>query len=264
MRHFFLKHLRLQHCGYKIVIILGIYLATALPAWGVEIIAFGDSITSGRGSNTGGYPIRLQQMLEATGKHCTIYNAGISGERTYQGVERIATVLDSIKADMILIMEGTNDIRSGHPWQTTQLNLQLMIDLAKAKGVTPILATLTPNDRFNSGVLIPGRWNPMIRDLAKQNNIPLVDHYLAVEASWPSLTNDGIHPNDDGYLYLAKSWNNAVEGMVSSTGEFTRPGPSTLQLVIAAVAVGLLLYIVFRKKVKIRFQSPLAITKIQK
>lgn len=264
MKHYPPNILKLRLYGYKIVIILSIYLTTVIPASGAEIIAFGDSITSGSESNTGGYPIRLQQMLEATGKPSTVYNAGIWRERTYQGVERIDTVLDSIKADMILIMEGTNDIRSGYPWQTTKLNLQLMIDKAKAKGVIPILATLTPSDRGNSGVFIPNIWNPMIRDLAKQNSIPLVDLYRAVESSWTSLTDDGLHPNDEGSLYLAKAWNNTIEEMISPTGEFTRPGPSRMQGMIAAVAAGLFLYMGFRRKMKIRFPSPLAALKIPK
>ena len=252
-----------RHYPGKIVILLSIYLTTAIPVWGVEIIAFGDSITAGTGSDFGGYPSRLQQIIEATGKPCTIYNLGISGEKTYQGVNRIDTVLDSIPADVILIMEGTNDIRSGHPWQTTQLNLQLMIDKAKARGVTPILATLTPSNQDNSEVLIPTRWNPMIKELAKQNAITLVDQYSAVKAVWPSLNNDGIHPNDNGYLYLAETWDDTVGEMISPTGKFTAPGHLKLQLIFAVMvimAVVFFVYVSIRKKAKIRSTLPLPLT----
>ena len=260
----------MTHCSRKrsysgnVVILIIIYLTTAIPVLGVEIIAFGDSITAGTGSNSGGYPSRLQQIIESTGKPCTIYNLGIPGERTYQGVERIDTVLDSIPADVILIMEGTNDIRSGHPWQTTQLNLQLMIDKAKARGVTPILATLTPSDQVNSEVLIPNRWNPMIKELAKQNSITLVDQYSAIEALWPSLTNDGIHPNDNGYLYLAETWNNSVGEMISSTGKFTGPSRLRLQLVFAVMTLFFWAYLTIRKKGKNRILLPLTLIKNKK
>ncbi len=118
-------------------------------------------------------------------------------------------------------MEGTNDIRSHHPWQTTKLNLQIMIDKAKAKGVIPILSTLTPSDQANSEVLIPNKYNPMIKELAATNKIPLVDQYSAIETSWPSLNNDGIHPNDNGYLYLAKTWWRIIPVVESADRHFT-------------------------------------------
>ena len=264
LRNYLLKIFTSPHYGYSAILALGFCLTTALSASGVEIIAFGDSITSGSDSNNGGYPVQLQQMLEKAGKPSTVYNAGIWRERTHQGSKRIDAVLDSIPADIILILEGTNDIRSGYPWQTTRLNLQLMIDKAKAKGVIPILATLTPSDQGNSGVLIPKIWNPMIRELARQNSIPLVDLYRSVESSWASLTDDGLHPNSEGCLYLAKAWYEALEKMISPTGEFTRPGTFRLQLVIAAITACLFLYTTIFRRVKIRFPSPPTKTKMQK
>ena len=254
----------LRNYGYILALLFGSCLTTAIPALAVEIIAFGDSITAGTGSDSGGYPARLQQIIQSTGKPCSIYNCGVPGERTYQGVDRIDTVLDYIPADIILIMEGTNDIRSGYPWQTTQLNLQLMIDKAKARGVTPILATLTPSNQVNSEVLIPNRWNPMIKELARQNEILLVDQYSALEALWSSLNDDGIHPNDDGYLYLAKTWNNTIGDMISATGKFIRPGFVDLRLVILVMSASLLLYLTFRRKIKTRSPSLIIPKRIRK
>ncbi|MFT5697433.1 MAG: acyl-CoA thioesterase-1 [Desulforhopalus sp.] len=252
MTHYSEKQPKTHYRGYTATIFFCIHLMAALPAFGVEIIAFGDSITAGTGSNSGGYPLQLQKMIQSTGKPCTIYNLGIPGERTHQGVKRIDSVLDSIHADMILIMEGTNDIRSGFPWQTTKLNLQLMIDKAKAKGVTPILATLTPSDQVNSEQLIPYKWNPMIKELAKQNGIPLVDQYSAIESSWQSLNGDGIHPNDRGYLFLAKTWNVSIEEMITSKGIFIHPNRFNLQFILLGLAATIFLYLPLRKKVKIK------------
>jgi lysophospholipase L1-like esterase len=240
------------------------FITIARPVWGIEIIAFGDSITSGTGSTTGGYPSRLQQIIEETGKPCIIHNLGISGERTYQGVKRIDEVLDAIPADMILIMEGTNDIRSHHPWEITKQNLQLMIDKAKSKGVTPVLSTLTPSNQANSEVLIPNKYNPMIRELAEQNNIPLVDQYSAIETSWSSLTFDGIHPNEKGYLSLAETWNESIDKMISSKGKFISPGHFKLQLTLAIIIAGIFVYFALRKKVSTRLPSPMTSRKHRK
>lgn len=250
------KYSILRFKSYLLVISLTLWFSIiALPVWGIEIIAFGDSITAGTGSTSGGYPSQLQQIIQSKGKSCTIYNFGIPGERTYQGVERIDEVLDTIPADIILIMEGTNDIRSHHPWQTTKLNLQIMIDKAKAKGVTPILSTLTPSDQAHSEVLIPNRYNPMIKELAETNNIPLVDHYSAIEKSWASLNDDGIHPNDNGYLYLANTWNASIDKMISKKGEFINPNRFHLLLPLASIFAGFFLFFIFRKKITARIPS---------
>jgi len=239
-------------------------LAISSPALAIDIIAFGDSITSGTGSHTGGYPARLEQLIESRGKPCTIYNLGIPGERTHQGVHRITTTLDTVPADIILIMEGTNDIRSGYPWQTTKLNLQLMIDTAKAKGVTPVLATLTPSDQRNSEVLIPNKYNPMIRELAEENGIILVDQFAAVEQLWESLNDDGIHPNDAGYLYLAKTWDQTIDEMISPTGKFQDPRHFHTLFTIILLTICYVLFRWSKKVLKPKSQPILIQRKVNK
>ncbi|TKB05744.1 GDSL-type esterase/lipase family protein [Desulforhopalus sp. IMCC35007] len=246
----------LKHSCHYLLVLLITHALAAVPALGANIIAFGDSITSGTGSKTGGYPPRLQQIIERSGKPCTVYNQGVPSERTYQGIERIDEVLNTIPADAILIMEGTNDIRSGYPIQTTRLNLQLMIDKAKAKGVEPILATLTPSNQANSEFLIPKLYNPMIRKLAKDNNITLVDQFTAIEKKWPALNLDGIHPNDDGYFYLAETWNKTVGEMISPTGNFTGPKTLSLQLLLVIMLLFITFFATIGKKVKNRSYSP--------
>ena len=249
MTRFFSKYTRTP---FTLYIVLIACLAISSPASAIDIIAFGDSITAGTGSNSGGYPARLEQLIESKGKPCTIHNLGIPGERTYQGVDRIITALNTIPADIILIMEGTNDIRSGYPWQTTKLNLQLMIDTAKAKGVIPVLSTLTPSDQRNSENLIPNRYNPMIRELAEENGVILVDQFAAVAQVWDSLNDDGIHPNDAGYLYLAKTWDHTIGDMISPTGEYQDPWSFNVLLTFVLLAIS---YFFFRLLKKAR-KSP--------
>lgn len=225
-----------------------LFTVYASPVRGIEIIAFGDSITSGTGSPVGGYPARLQKLVESHGKPCKIYDFGIPGEKTDAGAKRIDEVLNSTPADMILIMEGTNDVRKNYPWKVTQKNLQFIIDRAKAKGVLPVLATLTPSDQGQSEVLIPGRWNPMIIELAQKNEIPVVDHYGAIEAKWEELNLDGIHPNEAGHDYVAQIWDDAIEKMISGNGKLKKPGEHTVQLAGALIALGGLSFWLYRRK----------------
>ncbi len=217
---------------------ISLVVTLSSPAYGIEIIAFGDSITAGTGSPVGGYPARLQKLIISHGKPCNIYDFGIPGEKTDAGAMRIDEVLDAIPADMILIMEGTNDVRKNYPWKVTQKNLQLIIDKAKAKGVLPVIATLTPSNRGRSEVLIPARWNPMIIELAHTNKIPDEDHYGAIAAQWKDLNLDGIHPNEAGHDAMAKIWDEAIEDMITKNGTLKKPLSGYLLLAAFLISLG--------------------------
>lgn len=213
-----------RHLFDKIRAYLFLAICWAVPltltaaAEAANITAFGDSITGGDGSSTGGYPPKLEGLLASNGKPSVVANFGRSGEQTPAGVNRFDAVLAAFPANIILIMEGTNDVQAGISVETTRFNLQAMITKAKAAGVIPVLATLTPNDRAGSPTLIPATWNPMIAALASSNGIKLADHYAATFPIWGSLNNDGVHPNDNGYQVLASTWYAAIDPMISSSG----------------------------------------------
>lgn len=199
-------------------------LVTVTASQGANITCFGDSITAGNSSRSGGYPPKLSSLLNGNGKPSIVVNKGVSGEKTPEGIMRFDSVLASFAANIILIMEGTNDIRGGLSLQTTEFNLQAMIDKAKAQGVIPVLATLTPSDRSGSETLIPNVWNPMIVSLANSNSVRLSDHYAAILPTWGSSNADGLHPNDTGYQTMATTWYNSIAGMINSNGEVNSGG----------------------------------------
>ncbi|MDK9706515.1 MAG: GDSL-type esterase/lipase family protein [Desulforhopalus sp.] len=199
-------------------------LCLTTAAHAANITAFGDSITAGHSSRSGGYPPKLSSQLNSNSKPSIVVNYGRSGEKTSEGVGRIDSVLRAFPANLILIMEGTNDVRSGISVETTKFNLQTMINKAKSAGATPVLSNLTPSDRGGSATLIPQTWNPMINALASSNGIRLADNYAAVAANWASLNADGIHPNDSGYQVIANTWFATISSMISSSGAVDEGG----------------------------------------
>lgn len=204
--------------GTGLAALLLISIGFYSTAHAANITAFGDSITNGYGSNTGGYPSRLSNLLNANSKPSVVANFGEDGENTYEGVSRIDGVLAAFPANIVLIMEGTNDIIIGLSAEATKFNLQAMITKTKAAKVTPLLSTLIPSDRSDSATLIPEVWNPMIKTLASSNGIKLVDNYAAISPAWGALNSDGIHPNDSGYQIIADTWYATLAGMITSTG----------------------------------------------
>ncbi|HEV7784264.1 MAG TPA: GDSL-type esterase/lipase family protein, partial [Thermoanaerobaculia bacterium] len=62
-----------------------------------KYLAFGDSITEGRGDDPTraalGYPPRLQVLLQTAGVSATVLNRGLGGERTPDALSRIDGVI---------------------------------------------------------------------------------------------------------------------------------------------------------------------------
>jgi acyl-CoA thioesterase-1 len=95
--------------------------AAALPAIPVmgpqrRIIAFGDSLFAGYGLDPAqSYPARLEAALRTKGVNAAITNAGISGDTTAAGLQRLAFTLDAqdTKPDLFILELGGNDLLRG-------------------------------------------------------------------------------------------------------------------------------------------------------
>ncbi len=178
--------------------------------------AFGDSITAGwvvyaRDGNgcvgCGGYEPTLQSLLKSAGREAVVKNWGKGSETTDHGASRIDDVIAHDKPRYMLLMEGTNDLLYLSP-DTVRKNMAYMVDLSLARGVTPILGTITPDSRKDKPI---SQTNALLRELATQKQIALADHYTAVKDNWSSLTADGLHPNSAGYAKMAEVWFDAMK-----------------------------------------------------
>lgn len=199
--------------------LFGLFLISS-PVAGVEIIAFGDSITKGTpyveeregdGQRIGGYEPELESQYKNAGAvFAYVYNWGVGGEDTYNGSLRIDDVLDNYSSsniDYVLLLEGTNDIKE-YSINTTIFYLESMINECQERGIRVILGNLLPDTANGSEKekSIPNVYNPEIKKLAERKNIPLADHYSAMVSNWSKLTDDGTHPNREGYRAMAAVW----------------------------------------------------------
>lgn len=129
-------------------------LPAALPvAAQTKYIAFGDSITNPGGDfddpsrpcpEECGYPGRLEDLLQQAGIEAEVVNAGFGGEDTAQGLSRLDQVLAAEGGDVLLLMEGTNDISRGLSPETIRFNLDQMAQRAAARGLSTVHATVIP------------------------------------------------------------------------------------------------------------------------
>jgi lysophospholipase L1-like esterase len=205
-------------------VVCWIVLSCSAPAHALDILTFGDSITKGwpyipndpYGKRVGVWQPMLEQLLYDYGIRSYVYNWGVGGETTPEGVNRIATVLASRSADYILIMEGTNDVLNGISSSTTQYDIGVMIDRSLGRGVTPILGTIPPNfyqGKTSYNDLVEGVYNPKLLDIASLKHVRVADQYTVLRPEWltyPLHSGDYLHPNIEGYSRIANTWYGAI------------------------------------------------------
>jgi lysophospholipase L1-like esterase len=117
--------------------------STAHPDTRPVIVAFGDSLTAGFGADTGkSFPDFLQKDLYQAGLHYRVVNAGVSGNTTSDGVERLSEIL-AYKPRITIVEFGGNDGLRGLPMVTTRGNLEQIIRALRDAGSAVIVAGMT-------------------------------------------------------------------------------------------------------------------------
>lgn len=159
------------------------------------ILAFGDSLTYGLGAaREENYPSILSQLSAHK-----VINAGVSGEVTGQGLERLPRALDEHQPEVLILIHGGNDILQKIPLQQTHDNLVKMIALAKQRGIKVLmLGVPKPNVFLMESAKI-------YRQIAEQQNVPINLDKLPEILGNNQLKSDMIHPNAEGYALMAET-----------------------------------------------------------
>jgi acyl-CoA thioesterase-1 len=168
-----------------------------------RLVCFGDSLTAGFGTDPGeSYPDNLQKILDQQGYHYHVVNAGISGETTKDGLERVGRI--AARHPQIVVLEfGGNDGLRGLPLEQTQANLSQMIETLQKAGSTVALA----------GISLPPEYGPeyVYPALARQYHVRLLPFLLKDVYGVPGdMQDDGHHATAKGNIQVAVN----VEGLV--------------------------------------------------
>lgn len=171
-----------------------------------NILFFGDSLTAAFGLDPSeGYTTIIQQRLDSLDLNYKVINAGLSGETTAGGNERIDWVIRQ-KVDVLVLELGANDGLRGIDPAASYKNLQSMIDKVKTKypEVKIILAGMLAPP--NMGAKFTDEFKNMYPKLAAANNTALIPFFLNGVAGNPDLNlADGIHPNVEGQKIVAEN-----------------------------------------------------------
>jgi lysophospholipase L1-like esterase len=228
---------RTDRCSFTVTV-------EAVPLIGaMRYVAFGDSITEGKLSNGDitqtPYPVGLKRELEMryTSQLFVVLGEGGGGETTAGGVSRLPGVLNADAPEVLLLLEGVNDLASAGSAGISPMisNLRNMVQQAQGRGIRVFLGTLPPEipNAQRAGAqpfIVPA--NDQIRALAGSTGATLVDVYQALIGSLTTFIGpDGLHPTEQGYQMIAKTFFDAIRQRleVAPTTTFTGVTPPSAQ-----------------------------------
>jgi len=163
------------------------------------ILCFGNSLTAGHGlEEKNAWPTLLQKRIDSLDKAYIVVNAGLSGETTSGGLNRLDWVLKQ-QVDLFFLELGGNDMLRGLDVTKTYENLDDILVKVKSKypDIPIVLAGMLAPP--NMGDSYEKAFNKIYSDLAKKHEAHLIPFFLDKVAGIKELNNaDGIHPNEEG------------------------------------------------------------------
>ncbi len=181
-----------------------------------KIVVLGDSLSAGLGLlEVQSYPALLQDKLNVEGYGWDVVNAGISGDTSAAGLQRIDWALNEGNVRILVLELGANDGLRGLPVPEMKKNLAAIIERAQDKRISVLLAGMEAPPNYGPEYTVSFR--QVYRDLAKQYKVTLLPFLLDRVAGNPALNQaDGIHPNAGGAQIVADTVWNALKPMVDA------------------------------------------------
>jgi acyl-CoA thioesterase-1 len=158
-------------------------------------VAFGDSLTQGVGSSSGGFVSLLSKNFGTE-----IVNGGVSGDTTAYALKRLPAYLGGGEGqpfDIAIVLLGGNDALRRVSVDETFSNLRVIIEQFQESGALVILVGI-------QGGVLGDKYKAPFDALAKEAGVVYVPDILEGIIGVPNLMSDTVHPNDKGYLIVAK------------------------------------------------------------
>jgi acyl-CoA thioesterase-1 len=170
------------------------------------VLIVGDSLAAGYGVDPDeAWPALLQKKIDDAGLKFKIVNAGVGGDTTADGLQRIDWLLQR-KPDVLLLELGGNDGLRGLPVSNMRTNLQAIIDRVRKKYPTTKFVIAGMKMPPNMGFEYVDSFDKVFPDLAEKNHAALIPFLLEGVGGKPDLNlPDGIHPTPEGHKIVAEN-----------------------------------------------------------
>jgi len=196
------------------MLVLGLCLMAAGPALAqtpaasakkpIKMVVLGDSLSAGLGlSAPAAFPQRLQKSLKDKGIALETINAGVSGDTSSGGRDRLDwSVPDG--TDAVIVELGANDALRGIDPAVTRSALSDILTRLKARKIAVLLCGMLAPPNYGNDYA--ARFNTIYPDLSKSLGVPLYPFFLEGVASDAKLNQaDGLHPTEEGVDVIVKN-----------------------------------------------------------
>jgi acyl-CoA thioesterase-1 len=209
-----------------IAVLMIALMTVANPAWAgatkpIKLVVLGDSLSAGLGLPAqDAFPAKLQKALQAKGIAVDMTNAGVSGDTSSGGRDRLDWSVPDGTEGVILEL-GANDAMRGIDPDLTRAALTDIVGRLKARKIAVMLCGMLAPPNF--GADYGARFNSIYPDLAKQFDVPLYPFFLDGVAAEAKLNQaDGIHPTAEGVDIVVNNMLPTVEAFLRTIGEQRR------------------------------------------
>ena len=180
----------------------------------VKMVVLGDSLSAGLGlSAPAAFPARLQKALQSKGIAIDMINAGVSGDTSSGGRDRLDwSVPEGTQA--VIVELGANDALRGVDPKVTRSALTDILTRLKARGIAVLLCGMYAPPNYGSDYA--ARFNAIYPDIAREFGVPLYPFFLEGVATEARLNQaDGLHPTAEGIDVIVKNILPAVEAFLA-------------------------------------------------
>ena len=204
-------------CILQIIGALFIMLFLAAPAAAqgapARIVALGDSLSAGYLlPQANAFPTVLERVLRERGHKVEVSNAGVSGDTSSGGLERLDWAVGD-GADLVIVELGANDMLRGVDPAITRKALATILTRLRAKKIPVLLAGMIAAPGM--GREYEAAFNAIYPDLAREFGVPLYPFFLeGVAGDRSLLLQDGMHPTPQGVEAIVRGIAPSVEALL--------------------------------------------------
>ena len=184
-------------CAAALAVMIAPASAPLAQGQPLRLVVLGDSLTAGYGlPQEAAFPAVLERALKAKGYKVEIANAGVSGDTSSGGLDRLDwSVPDG--TDGVIVELGANDMLRGLDPAVPRKAIGEIVERLKARNIPVMLAGMYASR--NLGPDYVQKFDSLYLDIAKRHDLVLYPFFLDGVAGERSLNlPDGLHPTAKG------------------------------------------------------------------
>src|ERR1700730_12658830 len=206
------------------MLVLGLVLAMVGPVFAQapaagetepsKVVVLGDSLSAGLAlSASSAFPARLQKSLKLKGIEVDMINAGVSGDTSSGGRDRLDwSVPEGTEA--VILELGANDALRGIDPEVAPAALTEILTRLRARKIAVLLCGMVAPPNY--GADYSAKFNAIYPELAKTFQVPLYPFFLEGVATEAKLNQaDGLHPTAEGVDTIVKNILPTVEAFLA-------------------------------------------------